>query len=188
VRSVPCVVPPVARAAERSPGPAAECTPTQYWRTSSRPSDANAQTRRRRRRLLLTAGSPGDGLTDTRTLLESVRVRESEALADLVASTGGDSLCSSSRQGTAVPAVKYCEGAASALAEVRRAVEAVPDGPGGASTAYSVLLEVHARWRAQSQTTGHKGPDWAGYLAGGLDALEQMIDDDGGFDELDVQD
>jgi hypothetical protein len=35
---------------------------------------------------------------------------------------------------------------------------------------------------------GHRGADWVGYLAGGLDALEQMIDDDGGFDEHDVQD
>jgi len=87
-----------------------------------------------------------------------------------------------------VPAVKYCEGAAAALAEVRRAVEAVADGPGAASTAHAVLVEVRARWQAQSQTMVHRGPDWAGYLSGGLDALGQMIDDDGGFDELDVQD
>jgi hypothetical protein len=33
-----------------------------------------------------------------------------------------------------------------------------------------------------------RGPDWAGYLTGGLDALEQVIDDDGGSDELDAQD
>jgi hypothetical protein len=34
----------------------------------------------------------------------------------------------------------------------------------------------------------HRGQDWAGYLSGGMDALGQMIDDDGGIDELDVQD
>jgi len=145
-------------------------------------------TRSRPRPLLLTADSCGDGLTAAQTLVESVRARERAALADLVASTGGDSLCSHSREGVAVPAVKYCEGAAAALAEVRRALEAVADGPGGASTAHAVLVEVRARWQAQSQTMVHRGPDWAGYLSGGLDALGQMIDDDGGFDELDVQD
>jgi hypothetical protein len=127
-------------------------------------------------------------LTAAQLLVESVRVRERAALADLVAIAGGDSLCSHSRQGAAVPALKYCEGAAAALAEVRRAVEPVADGPAGASTACAVLLDVHARWRAQSRTMGHRGADWVGYLAGGLDALEQMIDDDGGFDEHDVQD
>ena len=86
-----------------------------------------------------------------------------------------------------MPAVKYCEGAAAALADVRRAVEHVADGPGGASTAHVVLLEAHTRWRAQSQTMVHRGPDWAGYLAGGVDALQQMLDDDGGFDEPDAQ-
>jgi len=127
-------------------------------------------------------------LTAQQALLESLRVRELAALADLVASAGGESLCSHSRQGAAVPAVKYCEGAAAALAEVRRAVEAVADRPGGASSAFALLPDVHARWRAQSHTMGHRGADWASYLAGGLDALEKMIDDDGGCDELDAQD
>lgn len=164
------------------------CTPTQYWRTSSRHSVATARSGPRHRPLLLTAGSRGDRLTATQTLVECVRARERAALADLVASAGGESLCSHSRQGAAVPAVKYCEGAAAALAEVRRAVEAVVDRPGGATSAYAPLPDVHARWRAQSHTMGHRGADWAGYLTGGLDALEQMIDDDGGCDELDAQD
>ena len=127
-------------------------------------------------------------MTAQRVLLESLRVRELAALSDLVASTGGESLCSHSRQGAAAPAVKYCEGAAAALAEVRRAVESVADRPGGASSAFAVLPDVHARWRAQSRAMGHRGADWASYLAGGLDALEKMIDDDGGRDELDAQD
>lgn len=87
-----------------------------------------------------------------------------------------------------MPAVKYCEGAVTALAEVRRAVEGVVDGPGGTSAAHALLLDVHARWREQVQTMVLRGPDWVGYLSGGLHALEQMIDDDGGCDELDVQD
>jgi hypothetical protein len=127
-------------------------------------------------------------LTAPQALVESVRARERAALADLVAVAGGQSLCSASRQGATVPAAKYCEGAAAALAEVRRAFEAVADGPDSTRSARAVLLDVRARWREQSRTMGRRGPDWAGYLTGGLDALEQMIDDDGGFDELDAQD
>jgi hypothetical protein len=40
----------------------------------------------------------------------------------------------------------------------------------------------------QSGTRGRTGADWTGYLAGGLDALEQMINDDGGLDALDSGD
>lgn len=127
-------------------------------------------------------------MTAPQALVESVRARERAVLADLVAIAGGQSLCSPSRQGATAPAAKYCEGAAAALAEVRRAVEAVADGPDIASSARAVVLDVRARWREQSHTMGRRGPDWAGYLTGGLDSLKQMIDDDGGFDEIDVQD
>src|ERR1035437_9332237 len=98
---------------------------------------------------------------------------------------GGRSLCSISRQGAPVPAAKYHEGAAAALAEARRAIEALADGPDGGQSARAALLDVRARWQTQSRTRGRTGPDWTGYLAGGLDALEQMIDNDGGPDALD---
>jgi hypothetical protein len=81
--------------------------------------------------------------------------------------------------------VKYYEGVAAALAEARRAIEALTNGPNGGQSARAALLDVRARWLAQSRTRGRTGPDWAGYLAGGLDALEQMIDNDGGPDALD---
>jgi hypothetical protein len=84
-----------------------------------------------------------------------------------------------------VPAAKYHEGTAAALAEARRAIEALSDGPDGGQSARAALLEVRARWLAQSRTRGRTGPDWTGYLAGGLDGLLQMIDDDGGLDGLD---
>jgi hypothetical protein len=114
-----------------------------------------------------------------------LRARERAALKDLDAIAGGRSLCSFSRQGAPVPAAKYYEGAAAALAEARRAIEGSSDGPDSGQSARAALLEVRARWLAQSRTRGRTGPDWTGYLAGGLDALEQMIDDDGGRDELD---
>jgi hypothetical protein len=118
-------------------------------------------------------------------LIESFRACERAALADLAAIAGGRSLCSISRQGTPVPAAKYHEGTAAALAEARRAIEALSDGPDGGQSARAALLEVRARWLAQSRTRGRTGPDWTGYLAGGLDGLLQMIDDDGGLDGLD---
>ena len=118
-------------------------------------------------------------------LIESFRACERAALADLAATAGGRSLCSISRQGTPVPAAKYHEGTAAALAEARRAIEALSDGPDGGQSARAALLEVRARWLAQSHTRGRTGPDWTGYLAGGLDGLEQMIDNDGGLDALD---
>ena len=124
-------------------------------------------------------------MTARKLLIETVRASEYEALADLVAVADGRSLCSLSREGATVPAAKYHEGAAAALAEVRRAIEGLDDGPDGAQSARDALLDVRARWRAQSRTRGRTGPDWTGYLTGGLDALEQMIDEDGGLDALD---
>lgn len=121
-------------------------------------------------------------------LVEPLRAREGLALSDLAAVAGGRSLCSMSREGAAVPAAKYYEGVAAALAEARRAVEAAVeaavDGPAGAQAARAALLDVRARWRTQPHTNGRKSPDWTGYLTGGLDALEQTIDD-GGLDAFD---
>lgn len=82
---------------------------------------------------------------------------------------------------------KYHEGAAAALAEAHRAVDAVVDGPDGAHSAHAAFLDVRARWRKQSCTIGRTGQSCTGYLAGGLDALEQMIGD-GGLDAFDAQD
>jgi hypothetical protein len=127
----------------------------------------------------------GEGLIARHVLIESFRACERAALADLAAIAGGRSLCSISRQGALVPAAKYHEGTAAALAEARRAIEALSDGPDGGQSARAALLEVRARWLAQSRTRGRTGPDWTGYLAGGLDGLLQMIDDDGGLDGLD---
>jgi len=119
-------------------------------------------------------------MTPREALLESVCVREQVALAALAAATGGTSLCSLSRAGSPVPAVKYHEGAASALAEARRAVRNVPESPGAVRETRAALGAIRARWRAQSATPGRAGPGWAGYLAGGLDALDQLVDDDEG--------
>ncbi len=109
-------------------------------------------------------------------LVELVRVRESAALAALEAAAGNASLCALSRGRTPVPAVKYHEGAAAALAEVRRAVHALPAGPDVEPAMRSALAQVHERWSRQASSPGRTGPNWAGYLTGGLDALDQLVD------------
>ena len=119
-------------------------------------------------------------LTRREELLESIQARESVALAGLGAATGGQSLCGLSRGAAPPPTVKYHEGAAAALAEARRVVRAVAEGPGAADAVRSVLLDVRARWLEQSRSTGRTGPSWTSYLAGGLDALEQLVGADRG--------
>jgi len=112
-------------------------------------------------------------------LIESFRACERAALADVVAGADGRSLCSPSHHGTTMSAAKYHEGAAAALSEARRVIEALADAPGGAQSARAALRGVRAGWRTQSRTTVLTGSDWTGYLTGGLDALEQMLDEDG---------
>jgi hypothetical protein len=143
---------------------------------------------RRRAPQVLTRAEPGGSSTGREVLIESFRARERVALANLGAAAGGESLCALSRGGISVPAAKYHEGAACALAEARRAVQAADGGPGGTRAARTALLDVLARWRAQSVTTGRTGPGWTSYLTGGLDALEQMVDGDAGPDGPDTRD
>lgn len=112
-------------------------------------------------------------LSSLEALRASVRARESEALDRLAASTGGQSLCTRSRGGP-VPATKYYEGMASALAEVRRGIRRLPELPNDDGAALVVLGDIRARWSAQTRAPGRTGPSWTGYLAGGLDALNEL--------------
>lgn len=124
-------------------------------------------------------------------LLAMVRVRERTALDHLGAAVVGRSLCAPSRAGTSLPAAKYHEGSAAALAEVRRTVQRAGGGPDGAIAAGVLLRDIRASWLAQVGTAGRTGPGWAGYLAGGLDALAQLeplVDDDEGRGARDLQD
>ena len=111
-------------------------------------------------------------------LIESVRARELVALANLGAATGNRSLCSLARSGTSVPSAKYHEGAAAALAEARRAIKSIVADSDAAPRARAAILGIRARWQARLDAMGRAGPDWAGYLTGGLDALDQLIADD----------
>ncbi|TFB46743.1 hypothetical protein [Cryobacterium tagatosivorans] len=112
-------------------------------------------------------------------LSASIRARESEALQRLAATTGGQSLCSVSR-GAPVPAAKYYEGMAAALAEVRRAIRRLSLLPDDDAGSRLVLGDIRARWAAEAGAPGRTGPGWAGYLAGGLEALDQLAADHAG--------
>ena len=113
--------------------------------------------------------------TGREVLLESIQARENLALGDLGTLAGGQSLCELSRADTPLATVKYHEGAAAALAEARRAVCSVLEGPGSADTDRSALQSIRANWLAQSRSPGRTGPSWGSYLAGGLDALDQLV-------------
>ena len=131
-------------------------------------------------------------------LTEDISAREHEALERLAAATGGQSLCSLSRGAGPVPAVKYYEGEAAALAQARRAIRRLPppdpdpvagladaaadvdaaDFPAAAGSdpvAREALRQLRDRWCAQADSPGRSGASWAGYLSGGTDALERLI-------------
>lgn len=114
--------------------------------------------------------------------LEFLVAREGEALQRLAAATGGQSLCARTGSGAPVPAVKYHEGAAVALAEARRAMRRLPSRPDGAPLARDseirpAVAEIRARWELESQAAGRTGRSWVGYFAGGLDALGALLDE-----------
>lgn len=114
-------------------------------------------------------------VTEQTVVIESCRAGERVALERLSAASGGLSLCSLSRSGASVPAAKYHEGATAALAEARRTVASIPHDVADVATVRTALLGVSERWRSELGTAGRSGPDWAGYLAGGIDALDQVI-------------
>lgn len=108
-------------------------------------------------------------------LTAGISSRENEALKRLAAATRGQSLCSLSGGSGPVPAVKYYEGEVAVLAEARRAIRRLPPGPEDDAAAREVLRDLRDRWAAQVDNPGRAGVRWAGYLAGGVDAVERLI-------------
>lgn len=113
-------------------------------------------------------------LSSLEALSAFITARESEALDRLAASTGGQSLCTLSKGGP-VPATKYYEGMAAALAEVRRAIRRLPELPNDVGGIRQVIDDIRARWTAETRGPGRTGASWAGYLTGGLDALNELL-------------
>ncbi len=65
--------------------------------------------------------------------------------------------------------VKYHEGAAVALADVRRAVRSTDD-----DGVVAAIGAVRASWDAQADLPGRTAPPWLDYLEGGRDALIRL--------------
>jgi hypothetical protein len=88
---------------------------------------------------------------------------------ELVAASGGVSLCTISRSAGSVPGVKYLEGRMAALREIRRAARS--NGAIG-----PVLAERTAVWRSElaRAVDSSMGVDWRAYRAGGVDELESL--------------
>lgn len=105
-----------------------------------------------------------------------VRRREEAALASLGQATGDATLCSIARSGGSHPAGKYHEGQARAMADVRRAVRTA-QRRGDAGDVLASCRVVEASWRAQADARAGRGPDWAAYYAGGLDALAELAEE-----------
>lgn len=102
--------------------------------------------------------------------LELVRAHEQSALAALAGATGDTSLCALARTGTPHPAAKFHEGAASALADVRRTVTRQP-----ATSPANAIAAARARWEDDATLAG-RGRDWAAYHAGGVEALDHIAE------------
>ncbi|WP_413452727.1 hypothetical protein AA0Y32_09265 [Georgenia phoenicis] len=98
-------------------------------------------------------------------LTQAVDERRDEALARLATATGDASLCAVSRDGTARPAVKYHEGAVAALGDLRRRLSQEP--------ADAALVHARAHWRALEDRAA-AAPSWEAYLAGAVDALDDV--------------
>lgn len=116
---------------------------------------------------------PGEPVNDSGVgpggSIELIRAREQAALAALADATGRESLCALSRAGTPHPAAKFHEGAASALADVRRALAREPGtGPADAVAA------ARNSWDARNAGLAARQRDWAAYYAGGVDALDRL--------------
>ncbi len=111
--------------------------------------------------------------------LDTLIVRENDALNRLVDSTGGQSLCAPARDRGSRSTVKYREGAVAALAEGRRAIRrsarsAATGDPDDASQRL-IITGIRDAWLAQSSAPGRTGAGWADYFEGGLDALAGQL-------------
>ncbi|MEJ2577533.1 MAG: hypothetical protein P8Z68_00370 [Kineosporiaceae bacterium] len=112
----------------------------------------------------------------TATPEQLLRDHLSRAEASLTDLAGNRSMCSIARSGESVPAVKYAEGALSALSELRRNARraGVLDDPDGFATLTEALRRA---WKERAASMAGSGRDWTAYLSGGDDALTVLADD-----------
>ncbi len=110
------------------------------------------------------------------TLIATVQTRRDQALHRMQAEAGDDSLCTLARSGRSLPALKYEEGAAATLADLRRRLLRMEPE---ASEAHllEVICEARTTWReGPAPRLGRTSKDWEAYAAGGDDALSALLD------------
>ena len=93
-----------------------------------------------------------------------------DALAHLTALAGDAGMCAIGRSGRSFPAAKYHEGRQAAAGQLARMLARSADEQ-------EALRAVAGEWRGLRTSSGARGPDWAAYAAGGLDALEEITAD-----------
>lgn len=102
--------------------------------------------------------------------LSVVKRHEEAALAALESATGGAPLCRVDGQGP--HSVKSSEGAAVALADVRRALAHGRPEP-SREAAEAVVADVRSRWSATAESRA-ESRGWQEYVTGGLEALDAL--------------
>ncbi|WP_024288294.1 hypothetical protein [Cellulomonas sp. KRMCY2] len=110
-----------------------------------------------------------DGVAE---LVVHLRAREDEALGQMSRVLAGTALCAVGPDET--HRVKYLEGVSAALAQVRRTL--VSRGRSGAlqDEPAAVVAEIRQQWRSTAGAASTRGQAWARYLAGALDALDEL--------------
>jgi hypothetical protein len=109
-------------------------------------------------------------------LLATVEQRRMQALERMEAEVGSKGLCTISRTGQSVPALKYDEGAASALADMRRVLLNTAS-EADESVLLAAIAGVRDTWRhSPAHRLAQSNEEWNAYATGGEDALSSLLD------------
>ena len=110
------------------------------------------------------------------TLVATVQTRRDQALHRMQAEAGDTGLCTLARSGQPMPALKYEEGVAATLADLRRRLLRMEPETSEADL-LEVICEARTTWReGPAPRLGRTSKDWEAYAAGGDDALSALLD------------
>ncbi|MCL3862281.1 hypothetical protein [Actinotalea sp. K2] len=113
--------------------------------------------------------APPDGHAE---LVARLRTRQDEVLEEMSRALADTALCAV--RPDRAHHVKYLEGVSAALAQVRRTLETrarsdtLQDGP------VAVVAQIRQQWGATEGIASNRGHAWSRYLAGALDALDEL--------------
>jgi len=107
-------------------------------------------------------------------LERAVEVR-TDAVRHLTALAGDASMCAIGRSGRSFPAAKYHEGRQAAAGQLLRLLRQEPSNLEDARHD-EIIERVTSQWRRVLDDAATKGPDWAAYASGGLDAVADVVE------------